>query len=108
MKQERVERIDGLECEWMDLNRALIRNPDATYGLTVCGDDATLGICDGDLLIVDREATPRHGEPVIVEIEGELIIRQYKMPFALAGHEHPAPVFGVITHRIHSYRKEAA
>ncbi|KRG43778.1 peptidase S24 [Stenotrophomonas pictorum JCM 9942] len=55
----------------IDLHRLLIRNPAATYlyradGWSMIG----AGICDGDILVVDRSVQPRAGDIVIAVWDG--------------------------------------
>src|SRR3954463_7463173 len=67
---------DYIEGE-IDLNRHLIANRPATFLFRVAGDcmrDA--GIFDGDLLIVDRSLTPKHGDVVVVFVEGERSVKR--------------------------------
>jgi DNA polymerase V len=55
----------------IDLNRVLVRNPPATYMYKAEGDSMLhAGICDGDILIVDRSVMPRDGDIVVATWEG--------------------------------------
>jgi DNA polymerase V len=61
----------------IDLNRHLIANRPATFLFKVAGDcmkDA--GIFDGDLLVVDRSITPKHGDIVVVFVDGERSVKR--------------------------------
>ena len=61
----------------IDLNDALIRHPQATFVVRAAGDamrDA--GICDGDVLLVDRALRAAHGHVVVVVLDGELTCRR--------------------------------
>jgi DNA polymerase V len=61
----------------IDLNRHLIANRPATFLFKVAGDcmkDA--GIFDGDLLVVDRSITPKHGDVVVVFVDGERSVKR--------------------------------
>ena len=61
----------------IDLNEHLIRHKEATFFLRVRGDCmAPLGIRDGDLLVVDRSLTAKHGDVVVAAIEGRLAVKQ--------------------------------
>lgn len=55
----------------IDLNAMLIPNPPATF-LYRAYDTSMIdaGICDGDILIIDRSVTPVHGDLVIAIWEG--------------------------------------
>jgi DNA polymerase V len=55
----------------IDLHRLLIRNPAATFlyradGWSMIG----AGICDGDILVIDRSVRPRSGDIVIAVWDG--------------------------------------
>ena len=77
----------------LDLNEFLIRHPSATFYMRVTGDSMTgAGIYPGDILIVDRAITPRHGNIIIAVLNGEMtvkrLIRQYGTTYLAA--ENPA------------------
>ena len=60
-----------------DLNDVFIRHPDATFLMRAAGDEMRgAGIADGDVLLVDRALTARHGHVVIAVVEGELRCRR--------------------------------
>ena len=49
----------------LDLNQLCISRPAATYFVRAAGDSMKdAGILDGDLLVVDRSVTARHGDTV--------------------------------------------
>ena len=61
----------------LDLNRALIHNPAATFFVRVEGDSmAGAGIDDGDLLIVDRSVEPSEGKIAICFVDGEFTVKR--------------------------------
>lgn len=61
----------------IDLNECLVRHKEATFFLRVQGDCmARLGISDGDLLVVDRSLSPKHGNVVVAVVEGQLMVKQ--------------------------------
>lgn len=63
------KRIDVLEN--------LIRHPQATYQMRVKGDSMRdEGIFDGDVILIDRAITPRHGHIVVAEIDGEFLVKR--------------------------------
>lgn len=65
--------------ENLDLNRFLVPHRASTYFLKVSGDamkDA--GIMDGDFLIVDRSINIEHGQIIVTEQDGELIVRRFQ------------------------------
>jgi repressor LexA len=56
----------------MSLDDYLIENKEASYILKVKGDSMIdAGICEGDMVIVERTASPRVGSIVIAEVDGE-------------------------------------
>lgn len=61
----------------LDLNKELITNESATFYARVKGDSMTLaGICDGDLLIIDKSKTPLNGSIVVCLIDGEFTVKR--------------------------------
>jgi DNA polymerase V len=61
----------------LDLNRHYIKNPAATFFVTVSGDSMTgAGIHNGDRLIVDRSLEPSSGRVVIAVINGEHTVKR--------------------------------
>lgn len=75
--------------ETLDLNRALIARPHATYLFTAEGDSMQsadgAGIYGGDLLLVDRAIEPRHGDTVIAVVDGELLVKTLQIQTATPG-----------------------
>lgn len=56
----------------IDLQRLLIANRPATFLVRVAGDSMILArLFDGDLAVVDRSLTPRNGDVVVVDVDGE-------------------------------------
>lgn len=55
----------------------------ATFFLRVAGESMEgAGISDGDVVIVDRSVTPRHGDVVVAVLDGELTLKR----LAITGH----------------------
>jgi DNA polymerase V len=66
----------------IDLNEQLIRNKPATFFMKVSGNSMIdAGICDADIVIVDKSIKPVNGKVVIAVIDGEMIIRRYQKTF---------------------------
>jgi len=66
----------------IDLNEQLIKNKAATFFMRVSGTSMiNAGICDGDIVIVDRSIKPVNGKIVIAVIDGEMLIRRYEQSF---------------------------
>ena len=64
----------------IDLNKTLIKNPDATFYVKVDGismKDA--GIDDGDLLIVDKSLSPQNGKIAVCYIDGDFTVKRLKV-----------------------------
>ena len=65
--------------EEIDLQRLLISNRPATFLVRVSGDSMILArLFDGDLAVVDRSLTPRNGDIVVVDIDGERSFKVWK------------------------------
>lgn len=64
----------------LDLNRALIRNPGATFFARVAGDSMQDdGIADGDLLVVDKSAEPFDGCVAVCFLDGEFTLKRVRI-----------------------------
>lgn len=62
---------EDFEEERIDLNALLVRNPPATFLYRASGNSMIeAGICDGDILVVDRSITPKEGDIVIASWDG--------------------------------------
>ena len=60
-----------------DLNDLLIPHPAATFMWQARGlSMIELGIGDGDLLVCNRALTPKHGDRVIAEVDGDFTVKQ--------------------------------
>lgn len=107
---------DYLEGE-LDLNKYLIAHPSATYLARADGDSLlNLGICTGDLLIVDRSLTPREGDVVVAAVDGQLcckILDLANHQLLSANDSYPPIVLapgsqldieGVVVHAVHHLR----
>lgn len=63
----------------IDLNRELVRHPEATFYVRVTGDSMTgAGISDGDVLVVDRSLDPHEGAIAVCFLEGEFLVRRLR------------------------------
>jgi len=63
----------------MSMDDYLIENKEATYILRVKGDSMIdAGICDGDMVIVERTDKYRDGSIVIAEIDGQWTIKYFR------------------------------
>ena len=67
----------GEYADTIDLNRALITNPAATFCARVIGDSMVdAGINEGDLLIIDRTLTPHDGTIAVCFIDGDFTVKR--------------------------------
>ncbi|KPJ98191.1 MAG: hypothetical protein AMK71_11795 [Nitrospira bacterium SG8_35_4] len=59
-------------ADTLSLDKLLIQNHEATFLLKVSGDSMSeAGILPGDMVIVDKGQTPKTGDIVIAEVDGE-------------------------------------
>ncbi|AGI06979.1 SOS-response transcriptional repressor (RecA-mediated autopeptidases) [Xanthomonas citri subsp. citri Aw12879] len=62
---------EDFQDDEIDLNQVLIRNPPATFLYRAEGWSMLLaGVCDGDILVVDRSARPISGDMVLAIWDG--------------------------------------
>ena len=67
----------GEYADTIDLNRALITNPAATFCACVIGNSMVdAGINEGDLLIIDRSLTPHDGNIAVCFIDGDFTVKR--------------------------------
>ena len=63
----------------MSLDEYLISNPQATYLLKVDGDSMLdAGIHPGDLILVQRDLTPKTGDIVVAQVDGEWTLKYFE------------------------------
>lgn len=61
----------------LDINEYLIRNPVSTFFFRVQGRSMEgAEIFDGDILVVDKSISPRHGHIVVAFIGGERLVKR--------------------------------
>lgn len=110
---------DNYEEIALDLNKALIQHPAATFYARVKGTSMVdAGIEDGDLLIIDKAAEPKDGAVALCFLDGEFTVKRlelreeglYLMPANAEfkpiriSEENNFLVWGVITYIIHKPR----
>lgn len=104
----------------IDLTRALIRHPAATFLMRVAGDSMIdAGIHSGDLLVIDRSLPPAPGAVVIAALDGAFTVKQLqrlpdgRLALCAANPDYPPIVpegdmeltcWGVVTYVIHRPR----
>ena len=68
---------DYLEDD-IDLNNHLIKNIPSTFLIRAQGKSMnSIGIHDGDLLVVDRSLNPKNFSTVIVNVNEELVVKSF-------------------------------
>lgn len=64
----------------IDLNRELVRNPDATFYARVKGSSMKdAGISEGDVLIIDRSLEPKDKQVAVCFIDGDFTVKRLKI-----------------------------
>jgi len=102
----------------IDLNAHLIKNIPSTFLIRVQGKSMNnIGIRDGDLLVVDRSLNPKNFSTVIVNVNEELIVKNFikekDQSFLTSGSEKlkdkinltenpEIVIWGVVTYVIHA------
>ena len=62
----------------IDLNTCLIRNAPSTFLIRVQGKSMnSIGIHDGDLLVVDKSLNPKNFSTVIANVNEELVVKTF-------------------------------
>jgi DNA polymerase V len=105
----------GEYADTIDLNRALITNPAATFCARVIGNSMVdAGINEGDLLIIDRSLTPNDGNIAVCFIDGDFTVKRLSVrddgiyltpanadfPELLVEEDSSFQVWGVVSHII--------
>ena len=100
----------------IDLNACLIKNAPSTFLIRVQGKSMnSIGIHDGDLLVVDRSLSPKNFSTVIANVNEELVVKTFvkenNQSFLTSGsREHKVNltenpeivIWGVVTYVIHA------
>ena len=102
----------------IDLNAHLIKNIPSTFLIRVQGKSMNeVGICDGDLLVVDRSLNPKNFSTVVANVNEELVVKNFikekNQSFLTSGSkklkdkinlsENPEIlIWGVVTYVIHA------
>ena len=62
----------------INLDQYLVRNPEATYLLTVSGDSMIdAGIQPGDIILVEKGGAPKKNDIVIAQVDGEWTMKYF-------------------------------
>ena len=102
----------------IDLNAYLIKNTPSTFLIRVQGKSMkSIGIHDGDILVVDKSLSPKNFSTVIVSVNEELVVKNFikekNQSFLTSGSkkfkdkinliENPEIfIWGVVTYVIHA------
>jgi len=101
----------------IDLNKALIKNKEATFYGRVKGDSMIgAGIHDGDLLIIDKSIEPKNNKIAVCFIDGDFTVKRIKITkdivWLIAENKNYQPlkvtkdndflIWGIVTHVIKS------
>ena len=84
---------EGSSNDSIDFNRDFIRHPEATFYGRVYGDSMIeAGICDGDIAVIDRAASPADGDIIVAFINNEFTIKYLDLSHKNNGYIelHPA------------------
>ena len=94
----------GYEQHTIDLNAALIRHPSATVFMKIDNSHyRTMGIYNGDILIIDRAKKITQNSLVVYEAEGHFTLgRVYNIKM---NPEEPTIITGAVTHVIHTVKE---
>jgi len=61
----------------LDITELIVTNPPATFYLKVTGESMVdAGILEGDILVVDRSKTAKHGDIVVAELNTEFTVKR--------------------------------
>ncbi|MBR6979717.1 MAG: translesion error-prone DNA polymerase V autoproteolytic subunit [Prevotella sp.] len=67
---------EAYEVDVLDFNKDMIRHPDTTFYGRVRGDSMMdAGICDGDILVIDRSLIPRNGDVVVAYYDNKYTVK---------------------------------
>ena len=103
---------EDLGAQRIDLMAKLVKHPQATFIMRARGDSMKdAGIFDGDVLVVDRAVSHRHGHIVVAVVDGEFVCKtlwsragRIKLKAANVGYPDITPkdgqtveVWGVVT-----------
>ncbi|NTU53869.1 MAG: translesion error-prone DNA polymerase V autoproteolytic subunit [Chlorobiaceae bacterium] len=109
---------DHLELK-LDLNRALVRHPNATfYGRVKGSSMIDAGIEEGDILVIDKSLEPKDGDIAVCFLDGEFTVKRiakredglYLVPANIdykpvrIAEESEFQVWGIVTYVIHKTR----
>lgn len=63
----------------IDLNRELIRHRETTFLARVLGNSLNdAGICDGDIIVIDKSLEAMNGDFVVAFVDGEFTLKEFR------------------------------
>ena len=63
----------------IDLNRELIRHKETTFLARVSGNSLQdAGICDGDIIVIDKSLEAKNGDFVVAFVDGEFTLKEFR------------------------------
>ncbi|MBQ8760962.1 MAG: translesion error-prone DNA polymerase V autoproteolytic subunit [Bacteroidales bacterium] len=63
----------------IDLNRELIRHRETTFLARVSGNSLNdAGICDGDIIVIDKSLEAKNGDFVVAFVDGEFTLKEFR------------------------------
>lgn len=66
--------------ESIDLNKVLIRRKETSYLARVSGNSLMeAGICDGDIVVIDKSLEAQNGDFVVAFIDGEFTLKEFRL-----------------------------
>jgi len=66
--------------ESIDLNKEIIRHKESTFLAKVSGNSLKdAGICDGDIIVIDKSLEVNDGDFVVAYVDGEFTLKEFKM-----------------------------
>ena len=103
----------------LDINEKLIRNPSSTFFAQITGSSMiNAGICDGDIVIVDKSLQPKDDSILVCIIDGEFTLKRFKKidkntaylmpdnpkyePIKISKH-NTFMIWGIVTYTIHKH-----
>lgn len=88
-------------CDIMSMDEYLITKPDASFLLKVSGDSMIgEGIMEGDLVIIEKGRTPKIGDVVIAEVDGDWTLKYFKKQGGKVYLEAANPKYPIIRPKI--------
>lgn len=65
--------------ESIDMNKVLVRHKETTFYARVDGNSMQdAGICDGDMVVIDKALEPKDGDIIAAFIDGEFTLKTFK------------------------------